>query len=49
MLGGANLGIDLNAPKVIARIFPEKDGKLKTALEVRIDFGLNKRKFSPDF
>ena len=28
------LGIDLNAPKVTARIFPEKDEKLKTALEV---------------
>ena len=44
MLGGANLGIDLNAPKVIARIFPEKDGKLKTALEVRSDLGFKWQK-----
>ena len=34
MLGGASLGIDLNAPKVFARIFPEKAGNLKAALEV---------------
>ena len=34
MLGGTSLGIDLNTPKVIARIFPEKDAKLKLALEV---------------
>ena len=34
MLGGASLGIDLNTPKVFARIFPEKAGNLKAAIEV---------------
>lgn len=34
MLGGASLGIHMNSPKVIARIFPEKDERLKIGLDV---------------
>lgn len=35
MLGGVSFGIgEMNQPRVTARIFPEKDGALRAALEV---------------